>query len=490
MHTIKNSPRNRCKYQHRTAEKHALDLKKILQQKQHVINNLEKAIATDLKQNNIPVIFENVENIHQNGQNYHIETDNETYSATSIIIATGSVPTTLPQFPIDGKYFITSDHALSPEYIPEKLLVVGAGAIGLELGQLYSYLGSDVTIIEMLPRLLPELDPDVVTQAIRALKSPKLNIIPGTTLENAKIQNNTISADIITNNKRTTIECNQILFAIGRKPDLKIPQTLQLQLTNKNRVAVDSHYQTSALSVFAIGDIINGPMLAHKAENDAKNCIFGIHALAEELIPSIIYTNPEIAHIGKKYDDAKVIIKPLRSNARSMTMARETGIIKAEFRNKKMTRAQIVAPAASEIILQTQYAIHNNTRPSASNRLCYPHPTLSELIKEINFQIEPKPVRQYERYPINIDINIDNEPAIAKNVSYGGLFALSPVEFTVNTVVLVKIGTDPDPLELSAIVRRVDIAADMYGIGLQFSPTDEQRNKLMLARIQTYRNNK
>ncbi len=321
-----------------------------------------------------------------------IEVDGKTIEAKNIILATGSTPIALPFLPIDEKKVLTSTGALALEKVPSKLIVIGAGVIGVELGSVYARLGSDVTFIEALDNICGNLDPDVHRVLLASLKKQGLKFHLGTSVSSAKIEDKiTITAG------DQILEGDTVLVGIGRKPyteGLGLEKA-GVKTTPRGQVIVDEFFRTSVPSIYAIGDIIDGPMLAHKASEEgvvAAEIIAGENSSVDYMtIPSIIYTHPEVATLGFTEPEAKEKgvdtfsgICPLIANARARCMDDNEGMVKVigDKKSGKLIGLHIVAPHASELIEEGVVAIRKRMTVEELANTCHGHPTLSEAIKE------------------------------------------------------------------------------------------------------------
>lgn len=321
-----------------------------------------------------------------------ISVDGKEISSKNIILATGSTPITLPFLPIDEKKIITSTGALSLESVPPRLLVIGAGVIGVELGSVYARLGSTVTFVEALDTICGGLDPDVHRAALSTFKKQGLTFHTGTAVKDAHIgEQITVEAGDL------KFDTDVVLVAIGRKPytDGLGLDKVGVALSSKGQVLVDEAFRTSIPSVYAIGDLIDGPMLAHKASEEGvvvAEIIAGHASTVDYMtIPGIIYTHPEIASLGFTEPEAKE--KGLNSftgtcsflaNARARCMDDSEGFVKVigDKNSGKLIGLHIIGPHASELIGEGVVAIRNRMTVEALANTCHGHPTLSEAIKE------------------------------------------------------------------------------------------------------------
>ena len=314
-------------------------------------------------------------------------------TAKNIVIATGSAPVELPFMKFDGHTVVSSDDAIAFPAVPKKLVVVGGGAIGLELGSVWARLGADVTVVEFLPKIAATYDDDIVRAFTRILQKQGLKIETG-----AKVTG--FSAGVLTAERGTeklAFPADKVLVAVGRRPftDALNLAAAGVQLDDKKRIKVDAHLKTTAPGVWALGDVVAGPMLAHKAEEDGV-------AVAEwiagqpghvnwDLVPGIVYTDPEVASVGLGEDQAKAAGLAVNigkfnfaANGRAIAADATDGFVKiiADAKTDKILGAQILGRNAGELI--SEIVTHMEYGGSAEDlaRTIHAHPTMSEAVKE------------------------------------------------------------------------------------------------------------
>ena len=331
-------------------------------------------------------------------------------TAPNIVIATGSAPVELPFMKFDGTTVVSSDQAIAFPAVPKKLVVVGGGAIGLELGSVWSRLGSDVTIVEFLPKIVATYDDDIVRHFTRLLTKQGLKIETSakvTGLKKSKIENpkSEMSAAILMaerDGKTLEFAADRVLVAVGRRPytdNLGLEQA-GVQLDDKQRVKVDAQLKTSAPGVWAIGDVIAGPMLAHKAEEDGYAVAEWIAGKAGhvnwDLVPAIVYTEPEVASVGLGEDAAKAANRAINvgkfnfaANGRAIASDATDGFVKiiADAKTDRILGAQILGHGAGELI--SEIVTHMEYGGSAEDlgRTIHAHPTMSEALKEAGLAV-------------------------------------------------------------------------------------------------------
>lgn len=316
-----------------------------------------------------------------------------TIEGRNIVIATGSVPVELPFLKFDGENIVSSDHAIAFTSVPKKLVVVGGGAIGLELGSVWARVGSDVTVVEFLPKIAAAFDDDVVRTFTRLLQKQGIKIEVG-----AKVTGY-FGGSLIAERGSDKLEfpADKILVAVGRRPyaDGLDLEAAGVALDEKKRIQVDDHLRTTAPGVWAIGDVVAGPMLAHKAEED------GI-AVAEwiagkgghvnwDLVPAIIYTEPEAASVGLGEDAAKAQGRAVKvgkfnfaANGRALANDAPDGFVKviADAQTDRLLGAQILGRGAGELIAEVVAHMEYGGSAEDVGRTIHAHPTLSEAVKE------------------------------------------------------------------------------------------------------------
>jgi dihydrolipoamide dehydrogenase len=319
-------------------------------------------------------------------------------TAKNIVIATGSAPVELPFMKFDGKTIVSSDHAIAFPEVPKKLIVVGGGVIGVELGSVWSRLGADVTVVEFLPKIIATYDDDIVRNFTRLMQKQGLKIEVG-----AKVTG--FAKGILTaerDGKKLEFPADKVLVAVGRRPytDSLGLDKAGVELDEKKRVKVDNHLRTTAKNIWAIGDVVAGPMLAHKAEEDGAAVAEWIAGKAGhinwDLMPAIVYTHPEVASVGLGEDAAKaqgiaVNIGKFNfaANGRAIAADATDGYVKiiADAKTDKILGAQILGANAGELI--SEIVTHMEYGGSAEDlgRTIHAHPTMSEAIKEAGLAV-------------------------------------------------------------------------------------------------------
>jgi dihydrolipoamide dehydrogenase len=338
-----------------------------------------------------------------------INGEKQMVEAKSIAIATGSESASLPGIPIDEKRVVSSTGALCLPQVPKRMVVIGAGYIGLELGSVWSRLGAAVTVVEMLPRLAPGLDAEVAKALQRVLEKQGIAFKLGTKVVKAdsKGRNVKLTLEPAEGGKSETLECDVVLVAVGRMPNTQGLGLAELGIKsdNRGRIVVDKQYETSLPGIYAIGDVIKGPMLAHKAEEE------GI-AVAEilagqaghvnyDVIPSVIYTAPEVASVGKteeELNEAGVAYRvgkfPFTANGRAKVNRTTEGFAKvlAEESTDRVLGVHIIGADAGTMIAEAAVLMEFGGSAEDLARTCHAHPTLNEAVKEAALAVDKRAI--------------------------------------------------------------------------------------------------
>jgi dihydrolipoamide dehydrogenase len=327
----------------------------------------------------------------------------------NILIATGSDVMPLPGVTIDENRIVSSTGALDLKSVPKHLLVVGAGYIGLEMGTVWRRLGSKVTVVEFLDRVTPGMDGEVSKEFQKILAKQGMEFKLGTKVTGVDTSGNTVKVTVepAKGGAPETIECDTVLVSIGRRPYVEGLglDAAGVRLDNRGRVETDGHFQTSVPGIWAIGDVIAGPMLAHKAEDEGV-------AVAEilagqkghvnyEAIPGVVYTWPEVASVGKTEEQLKqegieyrVGKFPFTANGRARAMASTDGFVKvlADKKTDRVLGVHIVGPEAGTMIAELALAMEFGASAEDIARTCHAHPTLNEAVKEAALAVDGRPI--------------------------------------------------------------------------------------------------
>jgi len=387
-------------------EKVGLDLKTMLARKDKVVKTMNSGVKMLMKGNKITT-FQGLGTVTAPGlvTIKPGEGESQEIEAKNIVIATGSIPVELANMKFDGDVIVSSTEALTFEKAPEKLLVIGGGAIGLELGSVWSRLGSEVTVLEFLPRIALGFDLELANLLQRALTAQGMKFHLETKVSSVKVENGRAVATATQGDKELKFEADKVLVSVGRRAFAKgvFGEKLGVALDDRGRVKVDEHFHTNIQGIYAIGDVIAGPMLAHKAEEEGIACVEMIAGKAGhvnyDVIPGIIYTNPELAGAGVTEDFAKekgmkvrVGKFPFRANGRAVANEDVEGVVKfvADAETDRILGAHILAHAASELIAETVAVMEFGGSSEDLGRTVHAHPTLSEAVKEAALNVEKR----------------------------------------------------------------------------------------------------
>lgn len=381
----------------------SISIEKLMEKKSKTVDQLRNGVQGLMKLNKIKV-YKGLGMLAGEGK-VRVKNKNteDLIGAKHIIIATGSSTIELPFLPFDGETVVSSDQAIAFDKVPEKMAVVGAGAIGLELGSVWARLGAQVDVIEFLPAVAPTFDKDVSKMAERLFKKQGLNFHLQTKVTGLKKAKGKTILTAEKGGKEVEFEADKILVAVGRKPyteGLGL-ESIGLETDEKGRIPVDAHYKTSASGVYAIGDVIAGPMLAHKAEEEAVACVERIAGQAGhvnyDVIPNVVYTEPEIASVGLTEAAAKekgIATKSGKfnfvANGRAIASDGTDGFVKviADKETDKLLGVQIIGKGASELIAAAVTHMEYGGSAEDLARTVHAHPTMSEAMKEAAMAVD------------------------------------------------------------------------------------------------------
>ena len=368
---------------------------KMLSYKKSMINDNTKGIEYLFKKNKITLINGWASFIDKNT----ISVDNKNYAANYFVIATGSEARSLKNIEFDEKVIVSSTGALELEKIPEKMIIVGAGVIGLEMGSIYSRLGTEVTVLEFFDKILNGMDHDISKnfKSILQRQGFKFHLNCSVSMIAKEKKGVKVTFEQVESKDQNELSADVVLVATGRKPftkNLKL-ENIGVELNSRGQVETDSYWRTSTKNVFAIGDVIPGPMLAHKAEDEGiavAEIIAGQAGYVNfQVIPSVVYTDPEVASVGKTEDELKeegVQVKvgkfSFMGNGRAKTVFSNSGFVKiiADSNNDKILGAHIIGPGAGDLIHEVCVAMEFGASTEDLARTCHAHPTFSEAVRE------------------------------------------------------------------------------------------------------------
>jgi dihydrolipoamide dehydrogenase len=387
-----------------------LNIEKMMSNKNKSIQVLTKGVEFLFKKNKV-TYFKGKGVLLSKNDIVVYESNNKRTNIKSknIVIATGSTVTSLPGIEINEKNIVSSTGALSFDKVPPKLAVIGGGYIGLEMGSVWSRLGSDVTVIEFLDFITPGMDREISNEFQKILSKQGIKFKMGSKVESVKDQGNTvlISYTNVKNSKKEVLEVDKVLVSVGRKPyteGLNLSK-VGIKKDSKGRIEVNNKLQTSVSNIYAIGDVIKGPMLAHKAEEE------GI-AVAEilagqaghvnyDVIPGVVYTSPEVATVGKTEEQLKDENKsykigkfPFLANSRAKVNNETEGFVKilADSKTDKVLGVHIIGPHCGDMIAEMALAMEFGASAEDIARTCHAHPTHTEAIKEAALAVDKRPI--------------------------------------------------------------------------------------------------
>ena len=386
-----------------------LNLDKMMQNKNDAVTVLTKGIEFLFKKNKV-TYFKGIGSFNSANKISILDKSNKQtiIEAEKTIVSTGSDPVSLPGIDFDEKKILSSTGALSLSSVPKKMVVVGGGYIGLEMGSVWSRLGTEVHVVEFLDHIIPGMDKEISKEFMKILIKQGLNFHLQTKVDSIKKDKKEVVIKTTDKTgKKIVFESDVVLISVGRKPYTKNLnlEKINVELDNKNKIKVNKNFETNIPNVYAIGDVIEGPMLAHKAEEE------GI-ALAElisgqsghvnyDVIPGVVYTSPEVASIGKTEEQLKntnhaykVGKFPFMANSRAKTINEPEGFVKilADENTDKVLGVHMIGPHAGELIAEMALAMEFGASSEDIARTCHAHPTFSEAIKEAALSVDKRPI--------------------------------------------------------------------------------------------------
>ena len=386
-----------------------LNLDKMMKSKEKAVTVLTKGVEFLLKKNNV-TYFKGIGSFKSKNEiSIKDVNKNETsIFAEKIIIATGSVPSSLPGVDFDEKIIVSSTGVLKLDKVPKKMVVVGGGYIGLEMGSVWSRLGSEVHVVEFLDHITPGMDKEISNEFMKILKKQGIKFHMQHKVDQIIKKNS--SAVISTTDKdgnKKDFDCEVVLVSVGRKPNTKglNLEKIGLNLDNKNRIQTDKYFKTNLDNIYAIGDVISGPMLAHKAEDEgiaaAENIVGQSGHVNYDTIPGVIYTTPEVASIGKTEEQLnnlnikyKIGKFSFMANSRAKAIDDTEGFVKilADEKTDKVLGAHLIGPHAGELIAEIGIAMEFGASSEDIARTCHAHPTFSEAVKEAALSVDKRAI--------------------------------------------------------------------------------------------------
>ena len=386
-----------------------LNLDKLMKNKDKAVTVLTKGVEFLLKKNKVTYFKGHGSFKSKNEILIKDDQNKETLiKAEKIVIATGSAPVFLPGVEVDEKIIVSSTGALKLDKVPKKMVVVGGGYIGLEMGSVWSRLGAEVQVVEFLEHITPGMDKEISSEFMKILKKQGIKFYMQNKVET--IQKNKSGAVVSTIDKdgnKNDFNCDVVLISVGRKPNtngLNL-ESVGVEIDKRKRVKTDKMFKTNIDNIFAIGDVINGPMLAHKAEDEgiavAENISGQSGHVNYDTIPSVIYTSPEVASIGKTEEELKELnIKykigkfSFMANSRAKAIDDSDGFVKilADENTDKVLGAHIIGPHAGELIAEIGVAMEFGASSEDIARTCHAHPTFSEAVKEAALSVDKRAI--------------------------------------------------------------------------------------------------
>ena len=390
-------------------EKIKLNLKKMMQNKDQAVNTLTKGIEFLFKKNKI-THYKGIASFKSLNQISIVDNKNKktVIETEKTIISTGSEAVSLPGIKFDEKVIISSTGALKLDKVPKKMVVVGGGYIGLEMGSVWSRLGSEVQVIEFLDHITPGMDKEISSEFMKILKNQGIKFNMQNKVEAIKQTN--LGATVSTldkDGKENSFDCDVVLISVGRKPNTEglNLESVGVEVDEKKRIKTDKKFNTNVENIYAIGDVIKGPMLAHKAEDEgiavAENIAGQSGHVNYDTIPGVIYTTPEVATVGKTEEQLKELnIKykigkfSFMANSRAKAIDDTEGFVKilADETTDKVLGAHIIGPHAGELIGEIGIAMEFGASSEDIARTCHAHPTFSEAVKEAALSVEKRAI--------------------------------------------------------------------------------------------------
>jgi dihydrolipoamide dehydrogenase len=377
----------------------SFDLGAMMSRKEKVVATLTGGLEHLFKKNNITRLSGSARLL----KNLRVEVTGEkteTVQGKAVLIATGSSAAEIPGVKIDGVKVISSTEALSLTEVPERLVVIGAGAIGLELGSVWLRLGAEVTVVEYLDRILPSIDQAIAKQSLRFFKKQGMKFHLGAKVEGVELSDGRCRIAVA---DQEPLTADKVLLAVGRKPcveDLGLEE-LGIATRKGGFIEVDSHWQTSIEGIYAIGDVIGGAMLAHKASEEGIACVeqlvSGYGHVNYRTIPSIVYTHPEIASVGQTEESLqdedvpfKIGLFYFKGNGRALAIDDADGMVKviAHKETDRLLGVHIIGPQAGDLLAEAVVAMEFAASSEDLGRTCHAHPTLSEAVREAALNVE------------------------------------------------------------------------------------------------------
>ncbi len=374
-----------------------LDLPAMMARKDRVVKGLTQGVAGLFRKNKVERVLGTGRLVAADTVEVSNGAERRNLRARCVLIATGSAPIELPGLPFDGKRIVSSTEALCLPQVPERLLVVGAGAVGLELGSVWNRLGAHVGVVEFLDRIVPGVDRQIGGQLRKALEKQGMTFQLQTTARAAAVVDGKVRVTLESQGTSSEADYDVVLVAVGRRPfaDGLGAREIGVAFDDRGRIRVDAHYATNVPGIYAIGDVIAGPMLAHKAEEEGIAAVERMAGQAGHVnydaIPNVVYTWPELASVGLSEEQAqsqeiqfRVGTFPFMANGRARCMNETEGAVKmlADVRTDRVLGVHILGPRASDLIAEAALAVEFGASAEDVARSVHAHPTLPEALKE------------------------------------------------------------------------------------------------------------
>ncbi len=386
----------------------SLDLDQMMDRKNKVVDQLTKGIDFLFKKNKVSHLFGTARLLSPEEVSVKTEKGEESWHARHILIATGSESLSLPGVIIDEKKIVSSTGALNLIKVPKNLIVVGGGYIGLEMGSIWRRLGSQVTVVEFMDRLVPQMDQELASALHKSLTKQGITFKLSSKVKSVTEKKDKLLVDVESSSgKPETHDADVVLIATGRKPfteGLGLKK-MGIAVNEKGFIVVNERYETSISGIYAIGDVIPGPMLAHKAEEEgiaAVEAMAGLYSHVNyEAIPSVIYTSPEVASVGKTEEELKAAERaykvgkfPFLANSRAKAIGETEGFVKilADSLSDQVLGVHIIGPDAGTLIAEAALAMEFSASSEDIARTCHAHPTLNEAVKEAALAVEDRAI--------------------------------------------------------------------------------------------------
>jgi dihydrolipoamide dehydrogenase len=384
-----------------------LDLPAMMQRKDQVVQGLTRGVAGLFRKNKIEHVRGTAKVTAPGKVRIDSGGESRSLTAANILIATGSAPVELKSLPFDGRHIINSTEALALSEVPKRMVVVGAGAIGLELGSVWSRLGSEVLVIEFLDRCAPAMDREMTAALQKSLEKQGLKFRFNTTATGATVKDGMVTLSWKAKEQPGEEQCDVVLVSVGRRPyteGLGLREA-GVELDSKGFVVVDKHFQTNVKGIYAIGDVIGGAMLAHKAEEEGVAAVETMAGRSGHVnyaaVPNVIYTHPELASVGLTEEEARgrgIAVRigkfPWIANGRAKAMDESDGFVKVigDAETDRLLGMHILGPRASDIIAEGAVAIELMSSVEDIARSAHAHPTLPEAIKEAALAVDKRAI--------------------------------------------------------------------------------------------------